>query len=54
MQVDAFAWCNAFPAGGSLGATQDQQQLVMPVLPSIPVAAILRSMPPPVGCHPYL
>jgi len=54
MEVDAFAWRNALPAWRSRSTTQNQQQLVMPVLFDIPAAAILGCVTPAVWCHPYL
>ncbi len=54
MEVDAFAWRNTLPAWHSGSTTQNQQQLVMPVLFDIPAATILRCVTPAVWCHPYL
>ena len=54
MEVNAFAWRNALPAWRSRSTTQNQQQLVMPVLLEIPAAAILGCVTPAVWCHPYL
>lgn len=54
VQVDAFAKGNASPGRCRLGAPQDCQQLVMPVLLDIMAASILRLMASPVRCHPDL
>ena len=54
MQIDAFARCHALPAWRSLRATQDQQQLVVPILFAIFAASVLRCVTSSVRCHPYL
>ena len=54
VQVDAFARGNASPCRCRLGAPQDCQQLVVPVLLDIMAASILRLMASPVRCHPDL
>lgn len=54
MKVDAFTRSDAIPAWHLLRTTQDQQQFVMSVCFSVPVAAILWGVTFPVGRHPDL